>query len=292
MADPDDTPGLAHFLEHLLFLGTVKYPVENEYGKVFCCCNLLKYVSEHSGYTNAFTSKFHTNYFFSVSQEHLHGALDRFAQFFIAPLFNPDGVDREMRAVDSEHKKNIQNDAWRIMQISCTSSNPKHPYSKFGTGCLETLSDKPEIRDTLIAFHHQYYSANLMRLVIYGRDSLDQLKAWAIELFSDVPNNQANPPAWPPAELPWSANEVGTVVYAKTIKDMQVLNIGWQVEDQRKLYRTKPSACLIHFLGHEGRGSILSLLRSRGWATSLGAYSEGGEGYAFIGVRIHLSEEG
>ena len=62
----------------------------------------------------------------------------RFAQFFIAPLFNPDGTDREMKAVDSEHKKNILSDAWRIMQIERTSSNPKHPYSKFGTGCLET----------------------------------------------------------------------------------------------------------------------------------------------------------
>lgn len=35
MADPDDVPGLAHFLEHLLFMGTAKYPEENEYSKVF-----------------------------------------------------------------------------------------------------------------------------------------------------------------------------------------------------------------------------------------------------------------
>lgn len=26
MSDPDNVPGLAHFLEHMLFLGTEKYP--------------------------------------------------------------------------------------------------------------------------------------------------------------------------------------------------------------------------------------------------------------------------
>lgn len=42
MCDPEELPGLAHFCEHMLFLGTKKYPVENEYqrflnehGKVF-----------------------------------------------------------------------------------------------------------------------------------------------------------------------------------------------------------------------------------------------------------------
>lgn len=38
MADPDDVPGLAHFLEHLLFMGTAKYPKENDYNKVLMIC--------------------------------------------------------------------------------------------------------------------------------------------------------------------------------------------------------------------------------------------------------------
>jgi len=46
LSDPEDVPGLAHFCEHLLFMGTVKYPVENEYST---------FLSEHSGSSNAFT---------------------------------------------------------------------------------------------------------------------------------------------------------------------------------------------------------------------------------------------
>ena len=44
--DPDYLPGLAHFLEHMLFLGTEKYPKEGEYQ------NLIK---KYGGRTNAYT---------------------------------------------------------------------------------------------------------------------------------------------------------------------------------------------------------------------------------------------
>jgi insulysin len=73
-------------------MGTEKYPKENEY---------LDYLSQHNGNANAYTSDNHTNYYFGVGPEFLEGALDRFAQFFIAPLFDPSCVDREICAVDS-----------------------------------------------------------------------------------------------------------------------------------------------------------------------------------------------
>src|SRR5690606_13984295 len=90
--DPENIPGLAHFLEHLLFMGTEKYPEENDYAK---------FLNEHGGSSNAFTASEHTNYFFDVNCAHLEGALDRFAQFFICPLFLEGCTEREMQAVDS-----------------------------------------------------------------------------------------------------------------------------------------------------------------------------------------------
>lgn len=67
-SDPVEIPGLAHFCEHMLFLGTEKYPVENDY---------LKYITEHGGYCNASTSFDYTHYYFEVLPEHFEGALDR-----------------------------------------------------------------------------------------------------------------------------------------------------------------------------------------------------------------------
>lgn len=68
LSDPPNIAGLSHFCEHMLFLGTQKYPKENEYSQ---------FLSEHAGSSNAFTSGEHTNYYFDVCHEHLEGALDR-----------------------------------------------------------------------------------------------------------------------------------------------------------------------------------------------------------------------
>lgn len=62
----------------------------------------------------------------------LEGALDRFAQFFIAPLFTDSATDREINAVNSEHEKNLATDVWRIRQVNKALADPTHPYSKFG----------------------------------------------------------------------------------------------------------------------------------------------------------------
>ena len=51
--DPDNRQGMAHFLEHMLFLGTEKYPDVDEYST---------YLKTFGGYSNAYTAGDHTNY--------------------------------------------------------------------------------------------------------------------------------------------------------------------------------------------------------------------------------------
>lgn len=119
LSDPENLPGCAHFWyavhasiivdnqltysEHLLFMGTKKYPSENAY---------QQFLSSNNGMSNAYTAMTSTNYYFDVAPDALEGALDRFSGFFIEPLFNEDCTEREIKAVDSEHKKNLQNDMW------------------------------------------------------------------------------------------------------------------------------------------------------------------------------------
>ncbi|KAH7889516.1 Metalloenzyme, LuxS/M16 peptidase-like protein [Phlebopus sp. FC_14] len=131
LSDPDDMPGLAHFCEHLLFMGTEQFPKENEYSE---------YLSKNNGSSNAYTSSSNTNYHFHVSPTGLLGALERFSGFFHSPLFAPSCTARELNAVDSEHKKNHQADPWRIFQLNKTLTKDGHPWSKFGTGNRSTLS--------------------------------------------------------------------------------------------------------------------------------------------------------
>ncbi|GAV77761.1 Peptidase_M16 domain-containing protein, partial [Cephalotus follicularis] len=106
-SDPVGLEGLAHFLEHMLFYASEKYPLEDTYSK---------YIIEHGGSTNAFTASDHTNYYFDVNTDSFEEALDRFAQFFIKPLMSADATTREIKAVDSENQKNLLSDAWRMNQ--------------------------------------------------------------------------------------------------------------------------------------------------------------------------------
>lgn len=59
------------------------------------------------------------------------------------PLFNASGTERELLAVDSENKKNLQNDYLRIRQLKKNLSDSAHPYHKFSTGNYETLGVAP-----------------------------------------------------------------------------------------------------------------------------------------------------
>ncbi|KAG0316487.1 Insulinase (Peptidase M16), partial [Dissophora globulifera] len=287
LSDPNNLQGLAHFLEHLLFMGTAKYPRENEYSE---------FLAQHSGSSNAFTGLDNTNYYFEVGHAHLEGALDRFAQFFIAPAFSENCKDRELRAVDSEHKKNLQSDSWRLFQLEKSLSSPDHPYSQFGTGNLETLQDAPgrdgiDVRDELIKFHSKYYSANIMKLIILGREPLDQLAKWAIEMFSDIKNLGIKPPA--NTNPPWTAKELLKTSYVKPVKDVRSLEIKFPFPDQYPFYTVHPARYLTHAIGHEGSGSILSLLKKKGWANNLSAgTSHGGIGFEFFKITVDLTKEG
>ncbi|GJJ71266.1 insulysin [Entomortierella parvispora] len=287
LSDPKNLQGLAHFLEHLLFMGTAKYPRENEYSE---------FLAQHSGSSNAFTGLDNTNYYFEVGHNHLEGALDRFAQFFISPAFSENCKDRELRAVDSEHKKNLQSDSWRLFQLEKNLSNPEHPYSNFGTGNLETLQDAPgreglDVRDELIKFHAKYYSANIMKLVILGREPLDQLAAWAIEKFSDVKNLAIKPPA--NTNPPWTTGDLLKTTYVKPVKDIRSLEIKFPFPDQYPNYTIHPARYITHAIGHEGGGSILSLLKKKGWANNLSAgTSHGGIGFEFFKITVDLTKEG
>ncbi|KAK9462938.1 Metalloenzyme, LuxS/M16 peptidase-like protein [Lipomyces oligophaga] len=286
-SDPRDLQGLAHFCEHLLFMGTVKYPKENDYSE---------YLSSHSGRSNAYTDSCDTNYFFEVNHEFLEGALDRFAQFFISPLFSIECKDREIRAVDSENKKNLQSDLWRLYQLDKSLSNPDHPYSSFSTGNLETLDAIPsskgiDVREELLKFHEMYYSANLMKLVVLGREPLDKLEQWTVEKFSAVRNNKAEAPKFKGSAI--SQEQMQIEIFAKPVMDDRSLEISFMFPDQKPLFASHPAQYFSHLIGHEGPGSILQYLKSKSWANSLSAGSHNiCDGSEIFSVSVDLTNEG
>ena len=68
--DPENVSGLAHFCEHMLFLGTKPYPEENHYSK---------FIAKGGGSKNAATSEDYTYYFFDIARNEFPEALDIFS---------------------------------------------------------------------------------------------------------------------------------------------------------------------------------------------------------------------
>jgi insulysin len=286
-SDYEHLPGLAHFCEHLLFMGTKKYPSENEYSS---------YLSNHGGHSNAYTAAEDTNYYFEVNHQYLEGAMDRFSQFFTSPLFDPSCKDREIRAVDSENKKNLQNDTWRLYQLDKSLSNPTHPYHKFSTGNLQTLGEVPEsqgidVREELLKFYKDSYSANLMKLAVIGREDLNTLEKWVVEKFTEVPNFNTAKPTFEGAVF--TPNELQKLIKAKPIMTKNKLSLSFTVPDHEQNWDVQSSHYFSHLIGHEGEGSILSYLKEQGWANSLsaGGYTIS-QGNSTFGVDVDLTEKG
>lgn len=79
----------------------------------------------------------------------------------------------------------------------------------------------------------------------------------------------------------------------KTVKDVRSLELTFPFPDQDELYASKPAHFLSHYLGHEGEGSILSLLKAQGLANSLSAgCGGGGTGFDLFKVNVDLTKEG
>jgi insulysin len=300
MDDPDDRPGLAHFHEHMLFLGTEKYPDENEYEA---------FLNQNGGSSNAYTDMEDTNYYFSVTpfeetdsdttSDALSGGLDRLAQFFIAPLFDASMVDRELRAIDSEYRNSLTSDSWRNYQLLKFSACQEHPFSKFGCGNYNTLTQGGKIVnathsegvgslpiDDLLEFWKAYYQTYNLRLSVVGKASLDSLQKTVEETFGSLPPSEGlprrqklkdadviykkeyaqydAPPAFGPAQLK-KIRYVVPLVETRSIK----LYFATPPLDDPLLKQSRPYRVLSHLLGHEAPGSLHCLLNDEGLLTGL-----------------------
>uniref|UniRef100_A0A671YS56 Nardilysin convertase n=1 Tax=Sparus aurata TaxID=8175 RepID=A0A671YS56_SPAAU len=277
-SDPSDLPGLAHFLEHMVFMGSEKYPSENGFDA---------FLKKHGGSDNASTDCERTVFQFDVQRKSFKEALDRWAQFFICPLMIRDAIDREVEAVDSEYQLAKPSDSHRKEMLFGSLAKPGHPMGKFCWGNAQTLKQEPQkkkinVYKRLRAFWKKHYSAHYMTLAV------QHLKTYLFNLAKPDFSNLLDPFDTP------AFNKLYRVV---PVRKVHALNITWALPPQEKYYRVKPLHYISWLIGHEGTGSILSLLRKKCWALALfGGNSETGfdqnTTYSIFSISITLTDEG
>ena len=255
--DPQEYPGMAHFLEHMLFMGTEAYPKETEY---------MQFITDHGGKVNAFTASDRTVYMFSINNDAFEGALNRFSHFFIDPLFSPSCIDRELHAVDQEHAKNIENDGWRQYMILKETGNPAHPNSGFSTGNAQTLSGIPQ--HALKNWYDTHYSSTKMHLVMISPLSIDEMRSLAVKDFSRVPNRAV---AEQTINVPMaSTQQRGHIVFIKPVKDLKQLSLVWEVPREFAQDVEKNAPDLVAYaLSQEGENTLIQTIKQEKLAESL-----------------------
>ncbi|KAI5957371.1 AXL1 [Candida jiufengensis] len=182
--DPKDLPGMAHFVEHMLFMGTSEFPSPNEF---------LSTLISMGGQSNAFTMGDHTCFYFDVPlnetticQEFgLNYLIKVFSSFFKSPLFNENYMNLEINSVDDEHQGNIVNDDKILYHGLRILANENHPFHNFATGTKKTLNSK-KCRSEMIDYFEKNFVSENMVLVLKSSLSLNQLQKMAIANFGSI----------------------------------------------------------------------------------------------------------
>lgn len=285
LQDPLKQQGLAHYLEHMVLMGSQNYPEPDSFSQ---------YLKKNAGSYNASTAAYRTAYFFDVENSAFDEAVDRLADAIAHPLFDKHNADKERNAVNAELTMARSRDGMRIAQIDSETINPQHPSTKFFGGNLETLQDKEgsQLHDELLAFYQRYYSANLMVAVLYSDQPLDKLKTLAENTFGKIANHQRQ--VEPITVDAITDNEKGIIIHYQPVKPFKMINLQFPIRDNLDDFRNKTDNYVSYLIENRSKNTVADWLQKQGLIESIYAYADpirfGNSG--IFSINISLTDKG
>lgn len=283
--DPVLQQGLAHYTEHMVLMGSKKYPQPSSF---------TEFLSRHAGNYNATTSGNRTAFFFEVENGVINTALDYLADAIAEPIFDPKFADKERNAVSSEMTMYRSSDGFRIQQVDSETINPNHPAAQFSGGNLETLSDKDnsKLQDELVNFHDKYYSANIMVGVIYSNQPIEKLETLAESTYGQIPNkNIVVPPITKPAITQEFTGKEITMIPAQPRK---MLSLKFPIENDIDKFADKTNEYLIYLISNNSKNTLADQLQKQGLIEAIQATCDSkyyGNSGTF-NINVILTDEG
>ena len=281
--DPNDCQGLAHLLEHMLFMGSRHLPKPNA---------INGFIEQHGGSINAWTGTEYANYHFNCSSDAIAQTLPAFADMLRQPLFEEEALNNEIKNIHAEFEFKKKDDLRRLYQIHKETCNPKHPFAKFSVGNSDTFSQHgcAALKQQLKALHQTYYCAKNMCLCIASTMPLPQLEALVHQCFASMPAGQLASDDWPAL---YTENELGIQINIHPLQSAKRMIVTFALPALQNDYKTKPLNYISHLIGDEGEGSLLAYLKEKDWALNLIAGS-GIEGDKFkdFNVSFQLTQNG
>jgi zinc protease len=187
--DPAGKSGIAHFLEHLMFKGTAKWPA-GEFSKI---------VAGYGGQENAFTSYDYTAYFQRVPKEHLRAMMDYEADRMTGLAFDESVVAPERDVVLEERRMRV--DADPAAQLGEEFSSALYAHHPYGTPIIGWEHEIEELsRDDAFAYYQRFYTPENAILVVAGDVEPGEVLRLAQETYGVIPARGEAPRRKRPAE--------------------------------------------------------------------------------------------
>lgn len=259
MDDPVKQQGLAHYLEHMILMGSKAFPETN---------SLDGFLTKNGGYNNAFTASDRTVYYLEVNNNAFDEAVARLADAFAQPLLSETNAKKEVNAVNAEMVRAKSNDGFLMHDVNLATANPNHPITKFAVGNKVTLSDKADskLQDELVKFYQQYYSANLMKAVLYSNQPIEKLAKLAEQTLGKVENKKLTAPT---VDMPFfRAEDKAVMIHYKPVKPSKMLAISFDMPEDKAQFKHKTGAYLAYVFNNNTDGTLSDYLIKQGLSDS------------------------
>ncbi|WP_455864323.1 pyrroloquinoline quinone biosynthesis protein PqqF [Pantoea agglomerans] len=193
---PEQWPGLAHLLEHVLFAGSENYRDENR---------LMAWGPANGARLNATTLAHHTAWFFDIASTRFDAGLRRLVDMLARPLLSLESIAQEATVIDAEFQMLTRHsDSLCEVAMSQAVAAP-HRLHDFHVGNRSAFGeDTGALQQALRDYHQRFFRAPNLQLWLLGPQSLDALGelaeqvAAAFTALADGDNGRsglAQPPA-------------------------------------------------------------------------------------------------
>ncbi|MDD0824051.1 pitrilysin [Mannheimia sp. AT1] len=259
MDDPVSQQGLAHYLEHMILMGSKNYPETN---------SLDAFLNKNGGMNNASTAPHRTAYYLQVNNEAFSEAVTRLADTLAFPLLLESNAKKEVNAVNAEMVRAKSSDGHLLRSVNLATSNPAHPSTKFAVGNNETLSDKADskLQDELEKFYQERYSANLFKVVLYSNQSIEQLAKLAANTLGKMENKNLTVPQT--SEPLYRAEDKSVFIQYKPVKSTKMLIIDFDFPNDELQFKHKTGEYIAYVLNNNTDGTLSDYLIKQGLSDS------------------------
>lgn len=188
LQEEDSQNGLAHFLEHMAFNGTERYPDKT-------ILNFLEKDGVRFGYNvNAYTSRTETVYNISavplVRESFVDSVMFVLHDWSCAISCDPDALNAERGVIGEEWRRKDEPRALMAeLQNNLVYKGAKHTKRNV-LGTLDIINNFE--RKEIIDFYHKWYRPDLQAIAIVGDIDVEDIEARVKKIFSSIPA-QENP---------------------------------------------------------------------------------------------------